>query len=321
MNIQLRPEAQERLRIARVIAARLPNQDAVSLERAHILPARDITFAARDGSAVELEMGDPEYRGRQVARMRAVIDAAGPTLVPMRLDHNPGAVGHIIDVVETDRGVDVIHLCHDRELLAARPYSSGRYVITLTGDGWEIDRLREVTLCDEPQFGAGQEPVSQIDVAARVVEDARREIWASIGAAHGDDSMTPEEIQELVAGMVAEAVPAAVKAALEEIQAMEPPAAETEPEVEAAEVEDEPETVDVAASVTAAVKAAVAPLNAEIARLKRTVEVRASFADQQFDPPAADAPDMSTFGGRVVHYRNSGMSKADAVEAARTHKG
>jgi len=334
--IMLRPEAEAR----RLLAVDLledagADVSALAIERAHLLPIRDIVFdTTTEGREILVPQSDPERRSALASSMRDHLDRSTPTLVPMLIDHGGPVTGFVLDVEEADRGADVIYLTRDPSIRADNPYISGRFAFNARDDTGVVRAgfLREVSHVPTPQFAVGQHPATG---SVYDSEESDIQVAASIGPNTGAARMTPEEVQAMIDASLAEfgeGMRGEITAALESLHAPaegdDVAAAEgegEEEEVAAAEGEGEEEEGDeVAASaspIKAAVEAAVAPLRDEIKGLRKAAEVKAGLAGQQFTPPPAGGGAPTGFADRIVHFKNQGMSDSAALAASRTPAG
>ena len=309
----LRSEATERL----VTAREMLGGEGGTVLRGHLLPARDINFDAMTGATVSLPLSDPAYRSRQAEIMRGIIDAKGPTLVPARINHDPGAVGWVLDIEEVGRGIDVIYLSADPALGTSFPYLSGRWMFRANAQGqWEIASFVEVSHTDTPQFDVGQQAISANHKDPSVYAKEEMEIAASIGPLTGASQMTPEEIAALIDERIATAM-GPMMARLDELveMATEP---EVKPEVAAAGDEDKEgageNEEEVAASTDFAkiLDEKLSPFVAKFAKFEKQLEVRASLSGQKHVPPAPAG--RSAGASSIAGDLDAGFSMSEAKD-------
>jgi len=334
----MRPEAQERLALARQIIEDAGGDLSIArLERAHMLPAREIEFETVSGNNIVLDYSDPDRLTSVVEFLQFVLDDSMPTLRPTRVQHEPGAHGYVIDVVESDRGADVLYLNRDPSIRLQHPYVSGRWPLVRHDDGsYSIAGFVELSHCDVPQFDVGQAPAmtepEQV-AAARVVTDVTEVLAAYYSpneTPQTESEMEPEEIrsmcEEMVSAMLAphaeriEAIASQVEAVAGMVAAMseEAEAADEGEEPEAAAADDAPEDEAEAAddeedeAMASKLDAALAKVEAAAKRL----EVKASLIGRNVDIPDNTPSVPKAFGDRVLHFRRAGMDQAAAVTQA-----
>lgn len=265
--------------------------------RVHLLPRAVVRFVADDDETITLDYTDPARVTLAAQSIQAGLDKRGATYAPVLVGHKGAAVGAVLSVEETERGIDAV-LGLTAEGVAAWRGSEGRRDFVsggfrFYGDG-TVD-VGEISLTPVPQFNEDQQPIAVAASAQKNIVHIFRRVDASAPASYSDpDSqegvMDKEEIKAMVAEALAEAMPGIVDAVR---AAMEPPPADDEPE-------PEPEPEPVAASEVAA---EIAALKSRLATVEASARVRA----------AIDGAQVVKHGKTVQASKTTGLERIDQI--------
>jgi hypothetical protein len=314
-------------------------REIVETVRVHILGMDETEFITATGDTIIV--GGPDLVPGYFDGIAADMERRGDTYIPQLVDHGEGveyssrAVGKVREPELDDAGIWLIVdlWAEGVDARYGRDFVSAFWQFGSVGaDGRPTTaRIVECSFTSTPQFSLAQSPVSELET----IEDGLFPIAATMKvpaqSPQAEPSMTIEEIMAALLANedFAEAIRELVK--VEDVAEEEAEEAEEAEPVEAAdkspeegedvaamdgEHEDEEEAAEVAASVLKRLD----DINDRLDRMERAKAVKAGLRGTKATTPTV--PDVpAEFGARVLHFRNQGFDRANAVKAAQNYKG
>jgi len=315
-------------------------REIVETVRVHILGMDETEFITATGETIVV--GGPDLVPGYFDGIAADMEQRGDTYIPQLVDHGEGveyssrAVGKVRESELDDAGIWlVVDLWAEGvDARYGRDFVSAFWQFGSVGaDGRPTTaRIVECSFTSTPQFSLAQSPVSELET----IEDGLFPIAATMKvpaqSPQAESSMTIEEIMTALLANedFAEGIRALVKvedAAEEEAEDAEeaepveaadesPAEGETVAAMEGEHDDDEEEAAEVAASVLKRLD----DINDRLERMERAKAVKAGLRGTKATTPTV--PDVpAEFGARVLHFRNQGFDRANAVKAAQNYKG
>jgi len=312
-------------------------REIVETVRVHILGMDETEFITATGDTIVV--GGPDLVPGYFDGIVADIAQRGETYIPQLVDHGEGleyssrAVGKVREPELDDAGIWlVVDLWAEGvEARYGRDFVSAFWQFGGVGaDGRPTTaRIVECSFTSTPQFSLAQSPVSELETIEDGLFPIAATMKVSAQSPQAEPSMTIEEIMTALLANedFAEAIRELVKVEdvaeeeSEEAEEAEPVEAADEPPaddeaVAAMEHEDEEEAAEVAASVLKRLD----DINDRLDRMERAKAVKAGLRGTKATTPTV--PDVpAEFGARVLHFRNQGYDRANAVKAAQNYKG
>ncbi len=314
-------------------------REIVETVRVHILGMDETEFITATGDTIVV--GGPDLVLGYFDGIAADIAQRGETYIPQLVDHGEGieyssrAVGKVREPELDDAGIWlVVDLWAEGvDARYGRDFVSAFWQFGSVGaDGRPTTaRIVECSFTSTPQFSLAQSPVSELETIEDGLFPIAATMKVSAQSPQAEPSMTIEEIMTALLANedFAEGIRALVKVEdaveeeAEEAEEAEPVEAADEPPAEdeaVAAMEGEHDDEEEAAEVAASVLKRLDDINDRLDRMERAKAVKAGLRGTKATTPTV--PDVpAEFGARVLHFRNQGFDRANAVKAAQNYKG